>query len=78
MKNKEYKGYLIIDTIEHDYDKLIDDLNMKKGPEIDRIKKIEIKLEKLKKSKLKVDAIKKSLISKKCLHYISRLGRYCV
>ena len=30
---------LIIDTIEYDYDKLKDDLNMKKGPEIYRIKR---------------------------------------
>ena len=30
---------LIIDTIEHDYDKLIGDLNMEKGLEIERIKK---------------------------------------
>ena len=39
---------LIIDTIEHDYDKLINDLNIEKGLEIERIKKIETKLEKIK------------------------------
>ena len=39
---------------------------------IERIKKIEIKLEKLKISKTIVDTIKKSAISEKCLHHISR------
>ena len=69
---------LIIDTIEYDYDKLIGDLNMEKGLEIEKIKKIEIKLEKLKISKTIVDTIKKSVISEKCLHHISRYKRFCV
>ena len=69
---------LIIDTIEYDYDKLIGDLNMEKGLEIERIRKIEIRLEKLKISKTIVDSIKKSVISEKCLHQISRYRRYCL
>ena len=59
-------GELIIDTIEYDYDKLIDDFKMKKGLEPKKIKKIEIKLEKLRISKTIIDAIKKSVISEKC------------
>ena len=43
---------LIIDTIEHDYNKLINNLNIEKRLEIERIKKIEIKLEKIKLSKI--------------------------
>ena len=69
---------LIIDTIEYDYDKLIGDLNMEKGLVIERIRKIEIRLEKLKISKTIVDSIKKSVISEKCLHQISRYRRYCL
>ena len=56
---------LIIDTIEYDYDKLIGDLNMEKGLEIEKIKKTTKKLEKLKISKT-IDTIKKSVISEKC------------
>ena len=63
---------LIIDIIEYDYDKLIGDLNMEKGLEIEKIEKIEIKLEKLKISKTVFDTIEKSVISEKCLHQISR------
>ena len=44
---------LIIDTIEHDYIKLIGNLNMRKG--------FEIKLEKIKTSKTIVGTIKKQL-----------------
>ena len=69
---------LIIDTIEYDYDKLVGDLNMEKGLEIERIRKIEIRPEKLKISKTIVDSIKKSVISEKCLHQISRYRRYCL
>ena len=43
---------LIIDTIEHDYNKLINNLNIEKRLEIERIKEIEIKLEKIKLSKI--------------------------
>ena len=67
---------LIIDAIEYDYDKLIGDLNMEKGLELEQIKKIETKLEKLKMSKTIVDTIKKSVISEKCLFHISRHRRY--
>ena len=42
---------LIIDIIEHDYDKLIFNLNVEKRLGIEKRKKIEIKLEKLKISK---------------------------
>ena len=63
---------LIINTIEYDYDKLINDLNIEKWLEIERIKKKEIKLEKIKLSKTVVDTIKKSVVSKKCLYYIWR------
>ena len=69
---------LIIDTIEHDYDKLIGDLNMEKGLGIEKIKRLEIKLEKLKISQTIVDTIKKSVISEKYLHNISRHGKYFV
>ena len=68
---------LIIDTIERDYDILINHLNIEKGLEIERIKKIEIKLEKIKLSKTIADTIKKSVISEKCLYHISRHRRYC-
>ena len=68
---------LIIDTIKYDYDKLRNDWNIGKGFEIEGILKIEIKLEKIKLSKTIADAIKKSVISKKCLHHISRHWRYC-
>ena len=60
---------LIIDTIEYDYDKLIHDLSVEKGIEIEKIKKIGIKLEKLKISKTIIDTIKKSVISEKCITF---------
>ena len=50
---------LIIDIIEHDYDKLIFDLNVEKRLGIEKRKKIEIKLEKLKISKTIVGTNKK-------------------
>ena len=50
---------LIIDIIEHDYDKLIFDLNVEKRLGIEKKKKIEIKLEKLKISKTIVGTNKK-------------------
>ena len=76
IKIKNIRG-LIIDIIEHDYDKLINHLNIGKGLEIWRIKKTEIKLEKITLSKTIADTIKKSVISEKCLHHISRHRRYC-
>ena len=68
---------LIIDTIKHDYDKSTNDLNVEKGLGIERIKKIETKLQKIKLSKTIADTTKKSVISEKCLHHISRHRRYC-
>ena len=67
---------LMIDTIEHDYNKLINDLNIEKRLEIEEIKKMEIKLEKIKLLKIIPDTIKKSVISDICLHHISRHRRY--
>ena len=63
---------LIIDTMEHDFDKLIYDFNIGKWLEIERIKEIEIKLEKIKLSITIADTTKKSVISEKCLHHILR------
>ena len=63
---------LIIYIIEHDFDQLINHLNIEKGLEIERINQIEIKLEKIKLSKAIADTIKKSVISEKCLRHISR------
>ena len=56
---------LKIKKLEDKSSKLLGDLNMEKGFEIDRIKKIEIKLEKLKIPKTIADAITESIISKK-------------
>ena len=56
---------LIIDTIEHGYNKFMKNLNIEEGLWIERIRKIEIKLEKIKLSKAIADTIKKSLISEK-------------
>ena len=50
---------LKIDIVEHDYDKLIFDLNVEKRLGIEKGKKIEIKLEKLKISKTIVGTSKK-------------------
>ena len=50
---------------------------MEKGIEIERIKKIEMKLEKLKVSKTIVNAVRKLVISEKYLHYILRHKKYC-
>ena len=52
---------LTIDTIEHDYEKLINDLDIEKGFEMEKKKKIETKLEKSKLSKTIADTIKKSV-----------------
>ena len=68
---------LIIATIKHDYDKLTNDLNIENKIEIERIKKIEMKLEKIKLSKTIADTIKKSIVSEKYLHHISTHRRYC-
>ena len=68
---------LIINTMEYDYDKLINSFNIEKRLEIERIKKTKIKLEKIELLKTIADTSKKSVISEKCLHHISRHRRYC-
>ena len=60
---------LITDTKENDYDKLVNDLNLEKGLEIEK-KKIGIKLDKVNISKIIVDKTQKSVICEKYLHYI--------
>ena len=57
----ETKGVegLKIETIEYKSSKLLGDLNMEKGIEIEEIKEIEINLEKLKIPKTIVNAIRK-------------------
>ena len=57
--------------------KLLDDLNMENGLEIERIKKIEIKPGKLKIPKIIVNIIRKLVISEKYLHHILRHKKYC-
>ena len=58
---RETKGVegLKIETIEYKSSKLLGDLNMEKGIEIEEIKEIEINLEKLKIPKTIVNAIRK-------------------
>ena len=68
---------LKIKMIENKSSKSLGDLNMKKGFEIGRIKKIEIKLEKLKILKTMVDAITGLVISEKHLYHILRYKKYC-
>ena len=63
--------------IKHKSSKLLDDLNMEKGIEIEEIKEIEIKLEKLKIPKTIVDTTEKLIISEKYLYHILRHRRYC-
>ena len=63
--------------IEHKSSKLLVDLNMEEGIEIQRIKEIEIKLEKLKIPKTIVNTIKKIIISDKYLYHILRHKKYC-
>ena len=68
---------LKIDTIECKSSKLLRDLNMEKRFEIERMKKIEVKLEKLKIPKTIVDAITESIILKKYLYQILGHKKYC-
>ena len=58
--------------------KLLSDLNIEKGVEIEKIMKIEIKLEKLKIPTTMINTIKKSVISEKYMHHISSQRIYCV
>ena len=60
---------IIIDTIEHDCGKLMADLNLKKGLEIERIKRIESKIKKLKISKQIFYIIKRSLFTNVACEY---------
>ena len=61
---------LKIELIEYKSSKLLGYLNMAKGFEIERIKKLETKLEKLKILKTIADAITESFISKNYLYHI--------
>ena len=58
--------------------KLLSDLNIEKGIEIEKIMEIEIKLEKLKMPMTMINTIKKSVISEKYKHQISSQRIYCV
>ena len=58
--------------------KLLSDLNIEKGIEIEKIVEIEIKLEKLKMPMTMINTIKKSVISEKYMHQISSQRIYCV
>lgn len=58
--------------IKYKSSKLLEDLNIEKGFEKERVKKIKTKLE-----KLKVTTITKSVIPKKYLHYIIKHKKYC-
>ena len=69
---------LKIKKLEDKSSKLLGDLNMEKGFEIDRIKKIEIKLKKLKIPKTIVDTITESIISKKYMYHILRFKNIAV
>ena len=59
---------LKIEAIELKSSKLLSDLNMEKGIEIEEIREIEIKLEKLKIPKTIATTIKKLIITEKYLH----------
>ena len=73
---KEMKR-LRIETIELKSSKLLGDLNLKKGFEIEEIIEIEIKLEKLKIPTTVINTIKKSIISEEYMHHILRHRKYC-
>ena len=68
---------LRIEMKEDKSSKLLRDLNMEKGIEIEQIKEIEIKLEKLKIPKTIVNTIRKLITSEKYLYHILRHRRYC-
>ena len=61
---------LKIEAIEYKNSKLIWDLNIEKGFEIERIKEIEIKLRRLKAPKTLVNAFKKPIILEVYLYHI--------
>ena len=58
--------------------KLLSDLNIEKGIEIEKIMEKEIKLERLKMPMAMINTIKKSVISEKYMHQISSQRIYCV
>ena len=60
------------EAIEHKSGKLLGNLSMEKGIEIERIKKIELRLEKLTVPKAIVNAVRKLVISEKYLYHILR------
>ena len=68
---KEMEG-LKIEAIEDKSFKLLGDLNMENGIEIERMKEIKIKLEKLKIPKTIVNRIRKLVIPKRYFHHILR------
>ena len=68
---------LRIEMKEDKSSKLLRDLNMEKGIEIEQIKEIEIKLEKLKIPKTIVNTIRKLITSEKYLYHNLRHRRYC-
>ena len=67
---------LKIEAVEPKCSKLLSNLNMEKGIEIEGIKEIEIRLKKLKIPKTIVYTIKKSIISEKYFYHILRYRRY--
>lgn len=58
--------------IKYKSSKLLEDFNIEKGFEKERVKEIKTKLE-----KLKAPTITKSVIPKKYLHYIIKHKKYC-
>ena len=68
---------LKIEVIELKGSKLLGNLNIEKGIQIEAIKEIEMELEKLKIPKTIVNTIKKLIISEKYLGRILRQRKYC-
>ena len=68
---------LKIEVIELKGSKLLGNLNIEKGIQIEAIKEIEMELEKLKIPKTIVDTIKKLIISEKYFGRILRQRKYC-
>ena len=68
---------LKIEVIELKGSKLLGNLNIEKGIQIEAIKEIEMELEKLKIPKTIVNTIKNLIISEKYLGRILRQRKYC-
>ena len=66
-----------IEVIELKGSKLLGNLNIEKGIQIEAIKEIEMELEKLKIPKTRVNTIKNLIISEKYLGRILRQRKYC-